>query len=532
MNESIRFRLKIQMGGRNMIRDLELLLNSVIDNRTKLLLKDSLNSYNGGAYRACVVMAIIAGAYDLKNKLKKIAYMNEEIQSICNEINEFEANHKEYERFIFDAASNKLHVLTEGVGRDLEILLNIRNQCAHSNEHVCTAEEARYVFTSVIDLLAATNLKIGKIAFKYINNKMESEFFLESHTDIELIKDEIRKKLNMLSPDSLLDLEKSIIDCLLSKTDVNSVKVKNARVVLAYLQEVFDIDRKQYYDMIIDNLINEDTEIFELLTINNKIINNLDTEQYNNILLLTKKHFFDGNKHNKVIDDICLCNKSIEMVCNNIDAILRTISFEGNAEKYKYSNRLIVPLFIMLSEENKNDALVRIKELIIKEINKDTIKAIMKDCYPVSNDNTVTYLKNIIIIADDKKINDMIIDELCYKINNYENLYEETYFYGINFGKSSSYCELASKFFEDINIMGKFDISNIEIVISTIYKVVTNKYYYKAGSCTSGVYGFICSEAFKKIIDNYEKSGQVKEEVKEKLLYFKTTFLNGDKNEL
>ena len=53
-----------------MIRDMELLLNTVYDDEIKSYLREALNCYSAEAYRACVIMSIIGGIHDLHNKLK------------------------------------------------------------------------------------------------------------------------------------------------------------------------------------------------------------------------------------------------------------------------------------------------------------------------------------------------------------------------------------------------------------------------------------------------------------------------------
>ena len=56
-----------------MIRDMELLLNTVYDDEIKSYLREALNCYSAEAYRACVIMSIIGGIHDLHNKLKILA---------------------------------------------------------------------------------------------------------------------------------------------------------------------------------------------------------------------------------------------------------------------------------------------------------------------------------------------------------------------------------------------------------------------------------------------------------------------------
>lgn len=65
-----------------MIRDMELLLNTVYDDEIKSYLREALNCYSAEAYRACVIMSIIGGIHDLHNKLKILAPSNHDISDL------------------------------------------------------------------------------------------------------------------------------------------------------------------------------------------------------------------------------------------------------------------------------------------------------------------------------------------------------------------------------------------------------------------------------------------------------------------
>lgn len=69
-----------------MLRDMEELLNLVSDLEIKDYIKEALNCYNSGSYKACVVMSVIAGIYDLHKKVKELANSSEACKELDDEI--------------------------------------------------------------------------------------------------------------------------------------------------------------------------------------------------------------------------------------------------------------------------------------------------------------------------------------------------------------------------------------------------------------------------------------------------------------
>lgn len=69
-----------------MLRDMEELLNSVFDIEIKDYMREALNCYNSGSYKACVVMSVIAGIYDLHKKVKAQANSNHKFRQLDMEV--------------------------------------------------------------------------------------------------------------------------------------------------------------------------------------------------------------------------------------------------------------------------------------------------------------------------------------------------------------------------------------------------------------------------------------------------------------
>ena len=69
-----------------MLRDMEELLNLVCDLEIKDYMREALNCYNSGSYKACVIMSVIAGIYDLNKKVEVLASSNEAIRKLKDNV--------------------------------------------------------------------------------------------------------------------------------------------------------------------------------------------------------------------------------------------------------------------------------------------------------------------------------------------------------------------------------------------------------------------------------------------------------------
>lgn len=74
------------MKGNCMLRDIEELLNLVSDLETKDYLREALNCYNSGSYKACVIMSVISGIHDLDKKVKALANSNNAHKELDKEV--------------------------------------------------------------------------------------------------------------------------------------------------------------------------------------------------------------------------------------------------------------------------------------------------------------------------------------------------------------------------------------------------------------------------------------------------------------
>ena len=161
-----------------MIRDMELLLNSVYSDEIKEYMNEALRCYNASSYRACVVLSVIAGMQDLRNKINSVASTNPNIKRLDEEISKKEQELQPFEKTMIEqCATEQIGILSADEAKMLKIYLDIRNQCAHPGVHTCRAEEARNVFSGIIDILCSKKSLIGANQKKFFVRQLEQEYF-------------------------------------------------------------------------------------------------------------------------------------------------------------------------------------------------------------------------------------------------------------------------------------------------------------------------------------------------------------------
>jgi hypothetical protein len=161
-----------------MIRDMEELLNSVYDTETKDYLKEALNCYNSGSYRASVIMSVISGVYDLHKKVKSLASVDKKCRKLDEDIEKIKEELKAYEKTLIErCASKDIDMLNSNDSEELIRCLTTRHACAHPSNFVCTAEKARDIFSSIIDIIASKPSLYSYAHMNIILEKLEEKTF-------------------------------------------------------------------------------------------------------------------------------------------------------------------------------------------------------------------------------------------------------------------------------------------------------------------------------------------------------------------
>lgn len=132
------------------LADMEELLASISNRLMVDHMREALTCYGAGAYRGCIVMSYLALFDDLRLKLSELARINATAKAIWQEVEKRSAAQEIFESYMADQLL-KAGLLTKAEHKQLEIIRDIRNRAAHPSGVHAKAEEARYVYRSVID---------------------------------------------------------------------------------------------------------------------------------------------------------------------------------------------------------------------------------------------------------------------------------------------------------------------------------------------------------------------------------------------
>ena len=179
-----------------LLADLDELILTCSDPRSRTYLKESVQCYKAGAYRASVVACWIAVAFDLVDKIRELAAIGD--KSAQEQVLRFERiqNNNDisgalsFEKELPEMALKKFEFISHIEYQDLVRLVEDRNRCAHPSQvsdaqvFEASAELARmHIFNSVKSILSQPASQ-GKSALERIMQDMESRYFPAKASDV------------------------------------------------------------------------------------------------------------------------------------------------------------------------------------------------------------------------------------------------------------------------------------------------------------------------------------------------------------
>jgi hypothetical protein len=132
------------------LADMEELLASISNRLMVDYMREALTCYGAGAYRGCIVMSYLALFDDIRLKLAELARVNSTAKALWQEVEKRSGAQEVFESYMADQLL-KSALLTKAEHKQLEIIRDIRNRAAHPSGVHAKAEEARYVYRTVID---------------------------------------------------------------------------------------------------------------------------------------------------------------------------------------------------------------------------------------------------------------------------------------------------------------------------------------------------------------------------------------------
>ena len=159
------------------LSDMEELLFRVQNKATADYMREALACYNGGAYRACIVLSYIALFDDLRQKLAQLAVLSAVAKDVSKQVEERAEEQQVFESFMIDKLKAE-NLITEADAFRLDQIRQLRNKAAHPSGIHASPEEARYIYFEAIDkFLSQTVLKTTHAADSIIERLSNENFF-------------------------------------------------------------------------------------------------------------------------------------------------------------------------------------------------------------------------------------------------------------------------------------------------------------------------------------------------------------------
>jgi uncharacterized protein YutE (UPF0331/DUF86 family) len=192
------------------LRDMEELILKVKDAEIASLLREAIVCYGTGAYRACVIMSHIALFEGLLHKLRAISASNKIARDILKLIDKSEGEQKAFENDLINQMRSK-EIITELEKAVLIRLNQMRHKAAHPSGHQVSPEEARYVFSEIIDKFLSKHIRQTSVLIEEFADKIRSFNMFPSleHKDVLLI---VKNELDGLDESGLPVLVKTITE--------------------------------------------------------------------------------------------------------------------------------------------------------------------------------------------------------------------------------------------------------------------------------------------------------------------------------
>ncbi|MDW8759630.1 hypothetical protein Q7W32_07300 [Streptococcus suis] len=244
-----------------MIRDQELLINSVYDRQIRSYFKEALDCYNTNSYKACVILSVIAGIDDLFKKIDAlITEFNSSQRDKFDRIKQLRSSFKPFERELINFCREEdLGIFTKYEIKELEYCFDLRNSFAHPSDEVCTAEKARYVFSVMIDIVSSKKMLGGYVYINGLIDKIGGQFYYPS-ADISSIISVTSDALKFVDSRKYVKLLEKLLNV------VQENNLVNYKYFMATL--IYNIDDIEELNRIISPMLSEgkiDYVTFEII---------------------------------------------------------------------------------------------------------------------------------------------------------------------------------------------------------------------------------------------------------------------------
>lgn len=212
------------------LADMEELLASISNKDMVDYMREAQACYGAGAYRGCIVMSYLALFDDMRAKLAELAKINATAKTIWQEVEKRSGDQEVFESYMADQLQ-KAGLLTTAEHKQLGIIRDLRNRAAHPSGVQAKAEEARFVYRTVIDDFLSRQLLKTTHAVDAVVERLEKSNVFPT-TDVEELIELTRTEVANVHAAAYSYLVKKLIE---ARASVDAVVVRNAERMIVGL---------------------------------------------------------------------------------------------------------------------------------------------------------------------------------------------------------------------------------------------------------------------------------------------------------
>ncbi|MFW3915619.1 hypothetical protein, partial [Klebsiella pneumoniae] len=156
--------------------------------------------------------------HDLCDKLEALKETNSSIKALYQEIEKKKQQQEVYESYLIDnlASNNLISKLEKDILDGMRVM---RNKASHPTDHEPTAEEARYVFTTIIDLVLSKGRILSRSAADDILSSLKDNNYFPSKVDFKENTKIVSYDIDSIHESAMVYLVNKVIDNIVSEPD-------------------------------------------------------------------------------------------------------------------------------------------------------------------------------------------------------------------------------------------------------------------------------------------------------------------------
>lgn len=310
------------------LKDMEELIEGIVDINMKEYMREALTCYMTDAYRACIVLSFIAIFEDVFKKLDGMATTNSTARTIFNEIKQKRDEQKVFENDLLNKLKSA-KIISEIDADFLGVLKTLRNKAAHPSGHKPTAEEARYVYSETINrFLSKPVLSTTQVADEIIS-KLTNEYLFPT-TDIRDYSNIVNQDIKTLHSDGYAYLIKKLMNSLGGGVSQIPKNAKNYILGLAH-SPINEVVVEQIRKGVLTEYSSDENKrilLIESISTNSKLLQGLDNTVYlrlNKMILDTIKITTTADQHTFLRHPVNILNSLIKLDRSFIDQHFPTV---------------------------------------------------------------------------------------------------------------------------------------------------------------------------------------------------------------